>query len=733
MTTRDSSDARPNNLPIQVTSLLGREREVERIRDLLLQDQVRLVTLTGPGGTGKTRLALQVAADLMDRFADGVFFVDLAPIADPSLIAATIAPVLGVPERGEHLLDDLKRHVQSRTLLLVLDNFEQILAGAPVVAELLAASAGLKILVTSRAALQVRGEQQVEVPPLAAPDLSQVPGLAPSVEALQQYPAVALFVERARAVRAEFALTVENGQAVAAICARLDGLPLAIELAAARVRLLPPEAMVGRLEQRLPLLTGGARDLPARQRTLRDTIAWSYDLLPEPEQRLFRRLSVFVGGFSLESAEAVCDGGARGDPDPSSLAPRPSPLDLLGSLVDNSLVRQAEVAAGEPRFTMLETIREFGLERLEASGEANEIRERHLRWYAELAERIAQQVENPEWPQWFRRLDAELDNIRAALHRGEDPSSDPDPALRLAGALSDFWSLRGLHREARAWLARLLARSSAWTIARAGAVEAAGYLALRQGDYPAASAALEEALTIRRELDDRPRMVRTLRYLALVPHHLRDYDRAKALLDESLALARQLGNRRGIVTGLRFLADLAYDRAEYPEAAATYEQSLVLAREAGNAHDVGYGLRGLGNIARVRGEYGRARALLRESLGLFAGLGDRRCTPICLEGVACTEVGADWAERAVRMLAAARAFQETTGAPAPPAEMADHRRTEADARAQLGEERFAAAWSAGASMSLEEAVAYALAEDKPAVAGCGSDRRPTSRRGPTCR
>jgi len=706
-----SPDTRPNNLPIQTTSLLGREREVAQIRELLLRDGARLVTLTGPGGTGKTRLALHGAADLVDRFADGVFFVDLAPVSDPSLIATTIAPVLGVAESGERLVDDLKRFLQQRALLLVLDNFEQLLAGSSVVADLLAASAGLKILVTSRAALQVRGEQQIEVPPLAVPDLSQTSTQAPSVEALQQYPAVALFVERAQAVRPDFALTPENGQAVAAICARLDGLPLALELAAARVRLLPPEAMARRLEQSLPLLTGGARDLPARQRTLRDTIAWSYDLLSEPEQRLFRWLSVFVGGFTLEAAAAICEATPS---EGSGAAPPIEVLEGVDSLIGHSLVRQREELAGEPRFTMLETIREFGLERLEASGEAASVRDRHLAWCINLTEQIEAHSGGSTHAAWLRRFDAENDNYRAALQWATSPDCDPERALRLAGLLRNIWSVRGQHREGRAWLARILARSSARTAARASALEADGYLAVRQNDHAKAEPSLEEALAIWRERGDRAAVGRTLRYLALVPLQLREHDRARALLNESLAIARQAGDRRAIPLALRFVADLAYDTAEYAEATAAYEQTVVVSREMGNNHELAYGLRGLGNVARARGEYARARELLREALRLLASLRDQRCTPICLEGLACTEVGTGWAERAVRMFAAARALQETTGAPASPSEMADYQRTEIDAHAQLGEERFAAIWSAGAAMSLDEAVGYALVDDEPA-------------------
>jgi predicted ATPase/class 3 adenylate cyclase/DNA-binding CsgD family transcriptional regulator len=696
-----SVDTHPNNLPVQTTSLIGRAGEVAEVRTLLLREDVRLVTLTGPGGTGKTRLALQVAADSLDDFRDGVYFVDLAPVSDPALIAATIAPVLGVVERGEHVLDDLKRFLRSRSLLLVLDNFEQILAGAPMVGELLADSADLKILVTSRAALQVRGEHEYDVPPLAAPP----PDHASSSPALQQYPAVALFVERAQAIRPDFTLTAENGADVAIVCARLDGLPLALELAAARTRLLTPAAMVARLERRLPLLSSGPRDLPARHQALRDTIAWSYELLDPDEQRTFRGLGVFVGGFTLEAAESVIGGDEP-------------PFDVLGAverLVAQSLVRPDPGDGREPRFRMLETIREYALDRLEAERETASLRDRHLAWHVDLAERGIQQQNGPAWGGWLDRFEAEHDNLRAALAWSEQSTCAPETGLRLARALAGFWLLRGHHRVGRAWLARTLARAPARTANRAAALANAGFLAVRQNDYDAATPYMEEALTISRELGDRRSVAQTLLRFGVIPHHQGSLDRAQAMLEESLALLRELDDPRGVATALQYLADLARDRGDFAAAASAYDESLALARQHENHHGIAYSLRGLGHLARSRGEYARASRLLAESLTLLKGLRDRRCIPLCLEGIACIEVGPHWAERAVRMLAAAQTLQSTTGAPAPPAEMADHRRTEADARAQLGEERFAAAWAAGAGMSLDEAVAFALQANEPAA------------------
>jgi len=695
-----SSDAPPRILPVAPTPLIGRQGEINALRGLLSQDDVRLVTLTGPGGTGKTRLSLKIAVDLIDQYRDGVFLAELAPISDWTLVITTIARALGVEEvTGRPILDLLVARLRERRLLLVLDNFEQVLPAATAIDELLARCSCMSVLVTSRAPLQLRSEHEFPVPPLALP-VSEHQVTASSV---LDFGAVALFVERAQAINPSFAVTPTNARAIAEICARLDGLPLAIELAAARTRLLSPEALLARLGHGLNLLTGGRRDLPARQQTLRSAIAWSYDLLSEAEQRLFRRLSVFVGGFTLEAAEAV----ARADGDPGL-----DVLDGVEALVANNLVRVDRAVAGEPRFGLLETIREFGLERLDASGEEAATRGQHLAWFIDLSDRFLKDVGGPTYGDWLIRLDAELDNLRAALHWSEDPSSDSELGLRLAGALRDYWSIRGMHREGRAWVGRLLARSSARTEARAAALGATGYLAVRQNDYPAASAALEESLAIRRELGNLRLVARTLSHLALVPHHLREYERARALLDKSLSIFRELDSEREYGLTLRFQADLIFDSATYPEAVAAYQRCLALARQHGNAHEIGYALRGLGNVARAQGNYVHARQLLRESVTALASLNDQRCTPICLEGLACVEVGPLWAERATRLLGAAHSFQATTGAPAPPAEMSDYQRTEADARARLGEERFTAVWAAGAAMSLEEAVAYALAESE---------------------
>src|SRR5688500_5914241 len=429
-------ESRPNNLPLQPTPLVGREREVAEITDRVRSEEVRLLTLTGPGGTGKTRLALQAAADLLEEFEDGVFLVALATITDPELVPSTIAGPRGVKESAEQpLTETLKSYLHEKDLLLVVDNFEQVLEGASVVGELGAACPKLKVLATSRIPLRLYGEQEYAVPPLALPD-SRV---LPPVEVLTQYEAVRLFVERARAVKADFSVTNESAPAVAEICARLDGLPLAIELAAARIRVLPPHKMLERLGDRLKLLRGGARDLPTRQQTLRGTIDWSYELLEEEEKTLFGRLSVFSGGRTLEAIEEICD--PEGDLDA---------LEGVESLLEKSLLRREEGVGGESRFVMLETVHEYARERLEASDEAEETRRLHAEYFLALAEEAEPELSGANQLACLERLEADHDNMRAALSWSLEKV--PETALRLAVALARFWEKRSYFSEGSSWL-----------------------------------------------------------------------------------------------------------------------------------------------------------------------------------------------------------------------------------------------------------------------------------------
>ena len=736
-----SLDARPHNLPTHPTALLGRERELAEVRGLF-EDGARLVTLTGPGGTGKTRLGLQIAAELLDDFEHGVFLVELVPISDPALVASAVAQVLGVRDvSGRPIIDAVKEYLRARSVLLLLDNFEQILPAASVVADLLAACPGLAVLATSREPLRLRGEQEFAVPPLALPDARR----ATTAEGVSHSPAVALFVQRARAIRADFALTDENAPAVAEVCARLDGLPLAIELAAARVRLLAPEAIAQRLERRLPLLTSGARDLPARQQTLGNAIAWSYDLLASDEQRLFRRLGAFVGGFTLEAVEAVCD--AEGDLGVDV-------LDGLESLASKSLVQQQDdVALGDPRFTMLETIREYALERLDESGETSILRRRHRDWFLALAEAAWPKMAGPEQGEWFARLEAEHDNLRAALTWSH---ADPgDAELRLARALYRFWWRRGHLSEGRALLRRALERGAqVRSTARARALSAAGVLARAQGDEHVALALFEESLAIFQSLGDRRGTANALHNLATVVGWRGEDERAVALVDESLTLWRELGDTWGIGMALGLRGNLAQRQGDRERAVALAEESLTLLRAVGDTWGIAFRLCDLGVLASDLGDQQRATALLEECLTMARQVDDRdgiaraldslgrvayaqrdydRAAALHREGLMVfRDLGARWRivesferlaqvagamgrpARSARLFSAAQALRGAIGTTASPSTRAEHRRELAAARAALGDLEFAAAWAEGRAMTLEQAVAYALDEPPPA-------------------
>ena len=769
-----SVDARPNNLPQPPTPFLGRAREVEAVVELLASPEVapRLLTLTGPGGTGKTRLALAAATALLaaGAYPDGVFFVPLAPVADPALVPAAVAEALALRDDGRPLPETLADALRARALLLVLDNVEHLPEAAPFVAGLLAACPRLVVLATSRAPLRLRGERELPVPPLPLPRRKP----PPSPAQLSHYDAVRLFVERARAVRPDFGVTEENAPAVAEICRRLDGLPLAIELAAARVRLLPPQAMLARLDRALPLLTGGPRDLPDRQRTLRATIDWSHDLLSPDEQALFRRLAVFAGGWTLEAAEAVAD------PDGG--------LDAFAgfeTLSEQSLVTQAETPDGEIRFAMLETIREFARERLEAAGEGAETRQRLGAAMLALAEAAAPALAGPDAGAWLARLDADHDNLRAALAWVSDRNHDPETFLRLAVALWRFWDARGAYGEGRAWLERALAAAlDAVAALRAEAAEGAGSIARMQGDAARATTLLEEALALREGLGDRPGTVRTLMLLGHVAHRRSDLATAEARFGEALVLAREDEDRAAAVANLGIVADergeadlaesryregltifralgdlrreaavldnlgiVARGRGDLAGAIALQEQALPLRRRIGDAWGIAATLGNLGVAVHRSGDLARARALYDEALALFEELGERRAVANTRSNLAAVarqagdpttavafardalalarelddplavasgleEVAALAATRepgaAARLLAAAGAARERTGQPLPPDDRADRDQTAALLGAALDPTALAAATAAGAGLDPATAAAEAL-------------------------
>jgi predicted ATPase len=685
----------PTNLPAQPTPLLGRERELKDVCDLLLRDEVRLLTFTGAGGTGKTRLALQAAAELLERFPSGVFLVPLAPVREPALIVPSIAGTLGHKEGGSQPLQKtLVEYLKDDRVLLVLDNFEQLREGSPVLSELLAACSGLKLLVTSRAPLRLSGEHLYPVPPLLLPNREHPPDL----RLLAEFEAVALFIVRAQAAKPDFALTRDNAAAVAEICHRLDGLPLAIELAAARTMLLSPQAMLERLGQRLQLLTGGARDLPARQRTLRSTIDWSYGLLAEGEQSLLARLAVFVGGRTLRAAQAVCN------PDHDL---GPDLLDELAILVDNNLLRQESQPDGEPRFLMLETIHEYALERLRESGELAGLRRRHAEYFLALAEEAEPELGGPNQVVWLERLEKEHENLRAALAWGID-SAPNEVALRLTGALRAFWRVRGHLSEGRRWLEAALARAEdESTGPRAKALYGASVLALRQGDYGPAKAWAQESLTLCRGLGDGGGAGRALQMLGSVAVGERAYDEAKRLFEESEALCRKIGDRSLLATTILDLGDVALNQADYERATVLLEESLALFRELGDKDGAAIALYNLGSAALSEGRDERAVGLLSEGLALFGELGYKEGIAYCLEALAAATASGASRVEAARLLGAADAASEAMGAALEPGERDRRARTESMLRAQLGEERFAELWSEGRNMTLEGAVRYA--------------------------
>ncbi len=601
------SHAARTNLPLALTSFVGRADEIAALRDLL--GRTRLLTLTGSGGVGKTRLALAVAGDIIDHYPDGVWLVELAALAEPELAPGAVAQVLGMREEvGRPLIATLGDYLKEKHLLLVLDNCEHLVdACAELAGALLRSCPHLHILATSREALEVAGEHRYRVPSLRVPDLAHLP----PPEQLAQAAAVALFVARAQERRPDFVLTEQNARAVAQICARLDGIPLAIELAAARVNSLGVEGIAARLDDRFRLLTGGVRDALPRQRTLRATLDWSYDLLSQAEQALLDRLSVFAGGCTLAAATAVCAGEGVEDWEV---------LDLLDRLVNKSLV-QTEEAGGEVRYTLLETVRQYGQEQLAASG-SDAARDRHLAWYLALAEEAAPNLQSAEQVPYIDQLEREHDNVRAALRWARERSA-AEEGLRLAGALGYFWLTHGYIGEGRAWLQGALATGAEGSAAaHARALTMAGHLASWQGDFADGVDLLKQGLALYRALGDRHAIALGLTLLGEAVERQGDYARAILLQEEALALHRALGNRQGIPYSLHHLAKVAYMRGEYERAAALYAESVALCRAVGIRSGVAYSLSWLACAVERQGAYARAAALQEEALPLWQAVGN---------------------------------------------------------------------------------------------------------------
>ena len=724
----DSVVSPPSNLPAQATELIGRDEAVSALRKRLLSDGARLLTLTGPPGVGKTRLALQVASSMLDDFPAGVYFVALASIDDPALVCSTIIRTIGLQEIGPRSPQErLEAHLHDKQVLLVLDNFEHILPAAPQISLLLSACPWLKMLVTSRAPLLIRHERQVPVPPLALPDLAALP----DVEMLPGFAAVQLFLERAQAVRPDFSLTEENAAAVATLCARLDGLPLAIELISARVKLLTPAALLERVSWPVMLQSDGPRDLEPRHRTLSAAIEWSYQLLTADEQTLFRRLGIFTGGWSLDAATAICTADLN-----------LSTLDGLASLLDKSLVKLERDVAGEPRFRYLQTIRAYALEQMATRGELDAVRERHARYFLALAEQSEGYTFGPQQVAWFDRLELEMDNLRAALAE----LGDSEAGLRLVTALAWFLCERKHMQEGLGWAERLLAANpDAPLTLRAKALHSAGMLAGIQSHEHAAGVFCDQALALARAANDRWNMAWALSNLG--HYALRDLDERVAALDESIALFRDLDDAMGLTHTLlrrhwpslhredyaeaqRFLDEAAdhahkgadavtigwgwYIRGEVSwlrdhdleQAKKHLEQSIVVFREAHYQIGVHAAWVMLAEVDHALGDVSPARSRQMEALiSLWDNAADRFFATPILAALATIARAEGQSERAATLLGAV-SIGAIGGTPEDPEKYAEH--DIAALRSTLGETVFAEAWAAGKAMTLKQVIDYVL-------------------------
>jgi predicted ATPase/DNA-binding NarL/FixJ family response regulator len=691
-----------HNLPLELSSFVGREKELAEVKHLL--EDARLLTLTGSGGCGKTRLALAVAGEVVEDFEDGAWLVDLAPLADPSLAPQAVASALGVREQpGRSLTVTLSDYLKTRKLLLLLDNCEHLIETcAELVEMLLRACPGLRILSTSREALGITGEIAWPVPSLSLPDLRRLP----DIDSFPRYESTHLFVERAAAVEPTFTLTKQNAPAVAQVCYRLDGIPLAIELAAARAKVLPVEEIADRLDDAFGLLTAGSRTAIPHQRTLRATMDWSYELLPDEERTLFRRLSVFASGFSLEALESVCAG--------EGLA-RDEVLELLSHLVDKSLVVARE-SGGEAHYRLLETIRQYGGEKLVESGEAGQVRERHAGYYVMLAEKIEPELKGSRQVASLDRLKAEHDDLRVAmgwfLGRG-----DPEEAARLGWALWLYWGIRAHFAEGRRSMKQALSVKGSATMpasARAKALYVEGMMANYQGDHGSAELLVEESLGLSRELDDKLGIAYALSNAGFAALGQGQPQRAITLTEEAVDLFLEEGEKWGAAIELGFLAVAWRDQGNHGRATSLAEQGLALSREVGERQAISTALYTLATLAQAESDHERARDLFEEGLELSAEVGNETDVARYIEGLAAVAAAEGRIVRAARQWGAAEALLEKieVGVHTYVPDRALHRSQVAAACSQLDDAAWTAAWAEGRAMGPEQAVEYALEQEQ---------------------